>query len=634
MAVIPVSILALMTALVAVLGFFGLGLLVVPRAFPYRRLAFTFLLLVFICTLLSIRTWLAWTWLPWSIWCLLLIGFLKFWQTHKAKVLAPFKTTLRPEIFWFPTCIALVLSLVLVCEELWVALPLYRYDQWTYHLVISKWVDLLETLKGPVTIDHVFFTGGYEFLGLLARCLWSDDAFQQGFQNCFTSLFICFFAGQLATCQRHDSRLSFAIFVSFASAIIFGAGDHEAISSAKPDFVLMMNGMLILSAILWPKIRGELTPVVFGALIAAGFAFKITWIHLASAVIPVAVVQVWFSDGFRGAFSLCLGGLSGGLLSVPMLLKNYQFFNNPLHPGQSFLWSSRIWNQDYAEYWQKISEKPLTLKEFIWNFAEIFLSIPYRMPAIATASILLGVVLLKDRRTRGLSNEEADDARVSWPAMIVFLFLYALIWGLFFGAQISQRFVMGIPALGGVLLLWLVSRSRRRPHLLLLALTIPFFMEGQFEVTLKKITMGFNKKLSAYHDMFTNSPPSFNLDLREISHHRSKIFSGTSYDEATLVSDQIWNFYGSSAFYDAQSPVTFVLLSQDKSYVQTGCALEFLMRRNIRYFWLQDQSTLANWPKAIVALFEQLESFKVRHGTVWFIRDYKTIDCMKVTGRG
>jgi len=34
-----------------------------------------------------------------------------------------------------------------------------------------------------------------------------------------------------------------------------------------------------------------------------------------------------------------------------------------------------------------------------------------------------------------------------------------------------------------------------------------------------------------------------------------------------------------------------------------------------------------------VALFDQLESFKVRHGTVWFIRDYKTIDCMKVTGR-
>jgi hypothetical protein len=57
------------------------------------------------------------------------------------------------------------------------------------------------------------------------------------------------------------------------------------------------------------------------------------------------------------------------------------------------------------------------------------------------------------------------------------------------------------------------------------------------------------------------------------------------------------------------------------------------MRRNIRYFWLQDQSTLENWPKAIVALFDQLESFKVRHGTVWFIRDYKTIDCMKVTGR-
>ena len=629
MSVLMTSHLALLAAFIAVLGFFGLGRLFARgRGFEHEILC-SFLALILLAVVLSLRTWFVWAWLPWLVWGALIGGgvvalraLAVTWRTMwRANPYAQNRLT------WL--LIAFFVALLYV-EWLWVALPLYRYDQWTYHLVVAKWVDLLGFMKGPLAVDHVFFTGCYEFLGLLPRALFRDDAFQQGFQDCLTSVFIAGVAARMCfgVMMRESLKQlnSFLVALAFIVMVLFSSGDHEGLSSAKPDFVLMMAASLLLWMCVAPngdQQKPKRSWLSIGALLGACLAMKITWVHVAIAILPVAVWAAWKDRRQASVVEILIGGVIGASAAGAFLWKNYLIFGNPLHPAQTAIWKSNIWSAGLAEYWRFILKKPENFADFILNFFHVLIGSPARMSG---ALMTIGGLFVLSRQIKSGGRPIAEI--VSWQRLLVFYLIYIGFWGFFYGHGISHRFVSGLPALGLVLTLSVLCWVRNRPHYLVAALVLPFLWGGEIEVTLLRIISAWGQDVAGYQVSLAKSPAALNENLRIIAAHKKTVLGAdASYDRGEIVSDSIWNFYGPSVFYDATAPVTRTLMEQIGVDPDHGCAVPFLAARDIRYLWVKDPETLDQWPRSLVVLMRDAQSLPIPHGTLWYLGDPSKISC-------
>jgi hypothetical protein len=357
-------------------------------------------------------------------------------------------------------------------------------------------------------------------------------------------------------------------------------------------------------------------------LIGAGASLKLTWLHMALALIAVSAYVLLKRRVTRDAIAFIVGGMLGASLAVPMLVKNYLFFANPLHPAKNTIWQSNIWSPGLDAYWVRILEKPVGVYGFGENILQTLAWFPQRLTGCLIAAGVLAVFAF--RRRTGFRQGFFCDYRL----IGVFLVTYVGTWGFFFGHHIAHRFVSGVPMIGMLVVLGLALKWNLSPSRIALAFIAPMLWGGEIEVTAMRVAAAAGKSVAEYHKTFAKGPAALNEDLAVIAEHKkARLGMSAGYDRGAIFSDSIWNYYGPSVFYDATAPVTFTLIEQAGIDPLTGCGRDFIVARDIRYFWLKDQSSWESWPPAITSLIAGSEEIAIPHGKLWYVRDPAALRC-------
>jgi len=572
-----------------------------PAMFDF--IGYFYAVLFVMCAALTLRTWVSNIFIEWTCLIMLGCGFLiavgKFWSE-----IPSFIKPLPKPVRWLLLGILTVLSL----DLLYASLPLYRYDQWTYHLVIAKWISKLGHLNPPVTYDHIFFTGSYEFLGLLARAISASDTFQQGFQNSLTWFLVVITAFIIFQAGRPRSGLLTNTSLAFSMLILFGTGDHEALINTKPDYILMMVGFLLIAFMIGGQ--GILSPGLAGFLLSAGLSFKITWLHF----VTCAPFLIWGS--LRGEFKKNFTKfLIGGLLALPChgpwAIKNLQFFGNPLHPAQTSLFKSSLWGPELADYWQAIMHRPENIKAFISNFFEILWAIPLRYGSLGVSLFFVGVMLWRTAREKSWQG-------FPWAAFILSFLTYLLTWGLFFYANIGDRFVACV-YIFPIALIWWWSRFLPANNFLALVLMVPFFINGQIEVTIWHLAKAAVRNWPEFAAGETG-PLQKISDLMAITDDRKKMFPAAKYNEAILLSDFQFNFYGPSTFWSIAEPITWIQVEREGIDPIKGDGMAFLEKMDIKYVWIVNPKVFAKGPPALQHVISNLDPLPSKIGQLYRVK--------------
>jgi hypothetical protein len=585
-----------------------------PQKSPLEKIAWFYVLLFIMATSLATRAWIKSIFVEWTI--ILVILWFNFCSMKSTiQGLKDFRLFHQKPM----TMLYAVIGTVLVVDFFYASLPLYRYDQWTYHLVIAKWISKMGSLTPPVTYDPIFFTGSYEFMGLLARAISGSDTFQQGFQNSLSWLLVVFPAVALFRTSQERSGPWLVGGLAFATFCIFGPVDHEAVINAKPDYVLMMIALVLMISAQGGRLA--LSPWLVGFLLVAGAGFKLTWIHF-SLCTPV-IIWGTFGRNLKNKIPAILGGSISALLCLgPWTLKNWLYFKNPFHPVQSRFFKSSIWGPQLSEYWHDIAKKPETVIDFMANMLQIIASLPGRWMIAEIAIIFAAIVTWRSKTNQDLTeNTDKQAPRPRWDIILGCFVSYLCTWGFFYGAGISSRFVSSAFSFVLVLVWLLIPRLMSQPRLTkisLMLMLLPALAYSQLEVSTWHLLEAARKTFNQI-SLDDPSPLGKVPDLLSISEHRQTNFPDASYTEATLLSDFGYNYYGPSAFWPAFEPIFWWHLDHAGFDSKNGDGLAFLRKLNIRYVWIVNSDHFKQLPPAITSVVEQLKPLPSRQGKLYLI---------------
>jgi hypothetical protein len=617
------------SSFVIVLGASGLVLRFLRPRSTLDGVAKFYLVIAVIAALLSLNIWWPMLWLAGVIWLTLATGCL--FLLARCRLVAPlflkdyFESALTIRLLFF------ILLVVLLTDALAAGLPIYRYDQWSYSLIISKWIAYMGTLALPVTDDHIFFTGIYEYLGILARFLSMSDAFQQGFQNSLSFWLVALPAAALSFESKNRSLKQVTATAAFIAIAVFGTGDHQGLVNAKPDFVNMMIACCLMLSLFRRDSEQKIAPELIGALYVIGLAFKFTWVHFIVASAPVIIGDLIVSSRrssrplfstLKGLAGMCWGAMLALPILSPVLIKNFLVFANPFHPAQTPLGSSVIWNDRMANYWKQVMDKPDSVSGFIENFLTTINLIPARFQVTLPVIIVLSCAFLW--QARSTVQQRSGLLRV-W-ALILVLLLYVITWGFFYTGKTSDRFVS--PLHGMMLAFILVIWSRVTFSALLILLTVtPALLVSQFEVSLYEISMAFSRNTAEFHDAFKKSPSAGNKYLRAIASHRAAKYPDARFNQSVLMSDFFYSFYGSSQNYPANAAIAWWTLSTNGIDPDQGCAKDLFKKRDIRYVLAVVDPGLLSWPAAVSRMVGSMSEIPIDGGKLWYVHDFEQLKC-------
>jgi len=617
------------SSLVAVLGASGLVIALMRPRSTLDGVAKFYLVIAVLASLLSLNIWWPMLWLAEVVWATLVVGCL--FLLARCRLVVPLFLKDYFEAAFTIRLLFFILLVVLLTDALAAGLPLYRYDQWSYSLIISKWIAHLGTLAPPVTDDHIFFTGIYEYLGLLARFLSTSDAFQQGFQNSLSFWLVALPAAVLSLESKNTSLKHVTAAAAFIAIVVFGTGDHQGLVNAKPDFVNMMIACCLMLSLFRRDSEQKITPELIGALYVIGLAFKFTWVHFILASAPVVIGDLIVgsrrstrpvSSALKGLASICWGAVLALPILSPVLIKNFLIFANPFHPAQTPLGSSVISNDRMAAYWKYIMDKPDSVSGFIDNLLTTINTIPVRLQiTLPVIMVLLGALLWQARS----AVQQRSGLKRIW-ALIIVLLLYILTWGFFYTGKTSDRFVS--PLHGMMLALILVVWSRVRFSTLLILLTVtPALMVSQFEVSLYEISLSFSRNTAEFHDAFKSSPSAGNKNLRAIASHRAANYPDARFNQSVLMSDFFYSFYGASQNYPANAAIAWWTLSSNGIDPDQGCAKDLFKKRDIRYVLAVVDPSLSSWPAAVSRMVGSMMEIPIERGKLWYVHDFEQLKC-------
>ncbi len=617
------------SSFVIVLGASGLVLRFLRPRSTLDGVAKFYLVIAFLAALLSLNIWWPMLWLAGVIWLTLAAGC--WFLLARCRLVVPLFLKDYFEAAFTIRLLFIILLVVLLTDVLAAGLPLYRYDQWSYSLIISKWIAYMGTLAPPVTDDHIFFTGIYEYLGILARFLSTSDAFQQGFQNSLSFWLVALPAAVLSLESKNRSLKQVTAAAAFIAIVVFGTGDHQGLVNAKPDFVNMMIACCLMLSLFRRDSEQKIAPELIGALYVIGLAFKFTWVHFILASAPVIIGDLIVvsrrstrpvSSTLKGLASMCWGAMLALPILSPVLIKNFLVFANPFHPAQTPLGSSVIWNDRMANYWKQVMNKPDSVSGFIENFLTTINLIPARFQVTLPVIIVLSCAFLW--QARSTVQQRSGLLRV-W-ALILVLLLYVITWGFFYTGKTSDRFVS--PLHGMMLAFILVIWSRVTFSALLILLTVtPALLVSQFEVSLYEISMAFSRNTAEFHDAFKNSPSAGNKYLREIASHRAANYPDARFNQSVLMSDFFYSFYGSSQNYPANAAIAWWTLSSNGIDPDQGCAKDLFKKRDIRYVLAIVDPRLSSWPGAVSRMVDSMSEIPIDGGKLWYVHDFDQLKC-------
>ncbi len=617
------------SSLVVVLGAIGLVLQFLRPRSTLDGVAKFYLVIAILAALVSLNVWWPMLWLAGIIWLILVLGGLAL--VVKSRRTAPQFLKIYSESGRPIRLLFFVLLIVLLTDALAAGLPVYRYDQWSYSLIVSKWVAQLGTLAPPVTDDHIFFTGVFEYLGLLARVLSGSDAFQQGFQNSLSFWLVALPAAVLSFESKNISLKHVTTALAFMAIVVFGTGDHQGLVNAKPDFVNMMIACCLMLSLFRRDSEQKIAPELIGALYVIGLAFKFTWVHFILASAPVIIgdlivgsrrSNIPLPSTLKDLARMCWGAALALPILSPVLIKNFLVFANPLHPAQTPLASSVIWNDRMAAYWKQVMDKPDSVSGFIENLLTTINLIPVRFQVTLPVIIVLSFAFL----WQGRSTVQQRSGLVRGWALVLVLLLYVITWGFFYTGKTSDRFVS--PLHGMMLAFILVIWSRVTFNALLISLTVtPALLVSQFEVSLYEISLSFSRNTAEFHDAFKNSPAAGNKYLRAIASHRASNYPDARFNQSVLMSDFFYSYYGASQNYPANAAIAWWTLSSNGIDPDQGCAKDLFKKRDIRYVLAIVDPRLSSWPAAVSRMAESMTEIPIERGKLWYVPDFEQLKC-------
>jgi hypothetical protein len=309
--------------------------------------------------------------------------------------------------------------------------------------------------------------------------------------------------------------------------------------------------------------------------------------------------------------------LVGCIFVIPPLTKNFQVFQNPLHPAQSALFQSSIWSQEFAEYWQHVSQRPIGMN-FFTNIPANLASACTHLGRIFLVSLLIFLVTGKAPLTRA-------SARIAG----LLLAFYVLLWGFFYGPDIFPRFVSPLYGIGLAMLWRQCQEPEGDPRIaaILLICTLPF---SQPEVTAIQISKAVSQNLARFHDSFPKSPTFNNKTLWTLAEHRRVTLPEARFDNAIILSDNHFAFYGPTLILGCSDALTTYHLMSRQIDPATGCAAQLFREMDIRYVWIKDQIEYRDCVKAIRAVVDSmtgLEAIAVPVGQAYFVRKPDELSC-------
>lgn len=477
--------------------------------------------------------------------------------------------------------------IVLGAEILYAAYPAYRYDQWFYHLSIPRMIARFGTLQTPIYHDHTYFAGVFEYLFTCISIWFDKPILLQSAVNAFTyEMFLIFcigFACQVRKLSAAALRDYFITDLVLAASLVvffvFSLPEHEAIYSAKPDAMLYMCGVLML---FYSSIKLKLVPakpnlfdmLVLGFFAVAPLALKITYLHFQIVLAPVILCILWQARHERREFRLfALGFFLGAIVAMPMLVKNWYFFANPMHPAQFAFFKSSPWDQLWTDYWQNVHQKPVSFEGLLKQVPEVLLSVLFRLKYhllfLAAGAIYIAKYQVSTR----------------WRPIVFCLlatFLYAVIWPAFYGSAAFDRFVYPLFSGASVAVLLMASQIPSLRFLVLL-LIVPGLVNSGVDAKINRmIPHIFADEVSYFAN---HRAPYSEVELdRIINEHRRSRFPRAGLYEHIVISNTPNNFFLDSERLDILSMDFQFML---KNY-PTGCYWTVLRDYDVSYVRLNN----------------------------------------------
>jgi hypothetical protein len=494
---------------------------------------------------------------------------------------------------WKPSFRARIFGIVFLVIPLfiyvyWAALPLYRYDQWNYHLVVGKWLAQNGTLLSLIADDHIYFTGFYEYFLYLFRFFSSNDLVVQGATNVFSFLLfitlsarICFYVlnqSNVATIKnfkQSESEILKVIFsIGFAMALFFSTPHREALINAKPESFLTPLALFFTWSA-WKMGRTSLqSAFLTGFLSVFPLSIKITWIHVsASIVLASFLFKIWKKD-----LSLILvkrytiGAFLGLIFCLPVLGKSFVFFGNPIHPAQ-FIFKSSRWSDFMALHWLRDNQPARDLDQYL----RIVGNLPYawleRIGLLLAASC---VVYLVSRRWQIKQYELLKFTLLT-------ILIFSIVWPLVGNPVIQPRYAiasMGIVCPFLITEVW--QRSSQSKFGLCLAYLLIFGVSSSVEVKIKQLKNSWQSfTINQYYENL-GKPYEAYFKADVVNQHRH-LMGFTGLQNGTVLSDTPLRYFYNSAMFRAEyydyEYEKKLFLNQN----QGSCEIDFLRSLNIRY---------------------------------------------------
>lgn len=513
-------------------GFCGVALTLSRQRWPLALLA----MILIVSSALSLQAFIEMKFAVVALTSLIVVaGNVLFFRHVKSD-----KRALTP-LSWFAlTLIALTAA--------YAAFPDYRYDQWSYHLLVGKQIVRAGPFALPIIYDHIFFSGTYEYLTAIPRLFWDNDLFAHCFSNGFSFLIFvsCLFG--LVKLFSEAWEIDRRLILPLTAAILFSIPDSEVLVSSKPDPLLICYALAVLYLMLCDHVPQRTRNVLLALFIAGPAAFKLTWVHFSVSVsgawLALAVVKK-YPVSFATVRQLAVGGLVAFTLSLPFLLKNYQFFGNPVHPVQAAFFKSEFWTPGFAAYWLEVSGKAL-------NAGEYFAMLP-RLP-IAYGKVnawllaLCLILLVASWRAVAAAWKSMSREVLIWSVTLV---CFLLLWPLFYRNDIYPRFVYPVLAVAISALLLFCGRFSVSKRLALVFL-LPLLFNASMEVKLYRIARAY----AAPDEFFDNGrlPYRHWTVARLLNEHRARTFPGAGYREHRVLSDSHIGYFLDTERLDITSP--------------------------------------------------------------------------------
>ena len=491
---------------------------------------------------------------------------------------------------------AVVLGVLFVLTELiWASFPYYRYDQWNYHLPIGKLIDEMGQLPFPISDDHVYFSGYYEYFLILARVFSKNDFVVQGITNVFTPLvYLSGFYGAFKILLQdfsQDLKTKNLRLLSAALAIgsYFATPHREALVSAKPEAHLIILAFLatVFALQSLSDKRSSFAAAAFGFCLAFPVGLKVTWLHAAGAL-GLTTLMFWIylklplKKRILGAF---FGGMVGLVLASPTLIKNQLIFGNPIHPVQIGFHSTR-WSDFMALHWSRDNQPAKDLASYFW----ILTKLPGAWIERVAVLFLMcaSLVFVKREELKRLIHNEIFK-RQFWY-FIICVAIFTLVWPLAGDPQVQGRYALAGIGFACPLVAWIIfCVTNSSPAVASLCLLIPLFLSGHIEVRAKEIVKAIKhvSVLGFYEKM--GSPYTVGLQANEVNQDR-KLRGITDPRQATVLLDTPYRYLFDSVVFRASYYDYEYEKTQFFKQNNTQCEPTFLKFLKVEYLVVSPES--------------------------------------------